>query len=167
MENFYLFLDIDGVLIDHEQIKRNYYAGIRPTTHTFNPKSIKALNYLVEFLTKEYDVHLVISSTWRIDMEETLKCLKRNKVKLEKFKSIDKTGHFYDENKQNHRDEEIKQFLREKGEEKNYLTIDDEAAFFNIPESKKVVTNIYNGALDLKMVVDWIAKNKIIDSEKD
>ena len=76
MKNYYIFLDIDGVLWDWEYIK---YITINQTKHhkiiqDFNPKSINTLNHLINTMRKQkYNVTLVISSTWRNNMHFTIK----------------------------------------------------------------------------------------------
>ena len=156
MKNFYVFLDFDGKMNDIEFFKKLHDKGIKEgITKIFKPESIVALNYLLETLSKKYDVNLVISSSWRRDMDETIYYLNKNKINLSVVKNIDKTGYVYDENNKNHRDEEIKQYLYEKNEYKNYVAIDDEAKFFKIPSQNKIVTNIYNHSLDMQMVKNW------------
>ena len=81
MENFYIFLDIDGVLYDwvfvKQQIamKKQKKGGI---IKTFNPESISALNMLIFELEKKYNVNLVISSTWRHDLGYAINVLYAN-----------------------------------------------------------------------------------------
>ena len=155
MKNFYIFLDIDGVLTDNEFVKQNFLKGIKPTTKHFKPESVSALNYLFEYLSKDYNVNLVISSVWRSYMDETLYYFKKNKIDLSKVKSIDKTDYFYDEGRKNDRCQEIKNYLKKHKEKQNYLVIDDEANYFDFPKDKKIVTNIYNNALNFDMVAKW------------
>lgn len=159
MENFYIFLDIDGVLNDLDTIKRNYFNGIKDTTHTFNPESVSALNNLFDYLSKKYDVTLVISSVWRINMKETLMHFENNKIDLSNVKKIDKTGYYYDALGKNRRDREIKNYLKEHNEKVNYVAIDDEAKWFRIPEKNKIVTSMFDGnSLNNKKVKEWICK---------
>ena len=67
-ENFYLFLDVDGVLWDWkwriEMIKEGKIKKGGLITN-FNPKSVHALNTLIEYLNENYNCKIVISSTWR------------------------------------------------------------------------------------------------------
>lgn len=167
MKNFYIFLDFDGTMTDTEHIKRLYYQGVRgeDVTKIFKPESIEALNYLIDYLNEEFDVHLVISSIWRKNMEETLFYLKKNNIKLDKIKTIDKTEFYYDQDGRNRRDKEIKQYLKEHNETENFVAIDDEATMFNIPSKNKIKTFINDGALNKAMVIEWIEKFKKIDED--
>ena len=166
MKNFYIFLDFDGTMSDIEFIKKLYYSGIKKNnTKIFKPESIEALNYLIDYLSQKYSVNLVISSVWRRDMNETIYYLNKNNIKLDKIKKIDKTGHYYDENNVNHRDQEIKQYLKEHNETKNYVAIDDEAGMFDLPIENKIETNIKNGALNMHMIKKWINNFKNLDDE--
>ena len=159
MENFYVFLDIDGVLIDLETIKKNFYNGIKPTTHTFNTESVNALNNLFNYLSKNYDVTLVITSVWRRDMKETLMYFEKNNIDLSMLKKIDRTGYFYDALGRNHRDKEIKNYLKEHNEKHNFVAVDDEAGSFRFPDKNKIKTSMFNGqSLNNKMVSEWIEK---------
>ena len=85
-KNFYIFLDIDGVLwdwdwrlgaIDKGKIKRISYIA------DLNPKSIEALNFLIEKLNENFNAKLVISSTWRSNLEETREILQNNGLKYD------------------------------------------------------------------------------------
>ena len=156
MKNFYIFLDFDGTMQDIEFIKQLHNFGVRKNiTKIFKPESINALNFLIDNLCKDFNVVLVISSTWRRNMKETVYYLNKNNVHLNKINKIDKTGYFYDENNINHRDEEIKQYLKEKKENKNYVAIDDEAMMFDLPNLNKIITNIKDGALTLDQAKKW------------
>lgn len=155
MKNFYIFLDIDGVLTDNEFVKQNYLNGIKPSTKHFKPESVQALNWLFEYLSKDYNVNLVISSVWRSYMKETLYYFQKNKIDLSKVKKIDKTGFVYEEDGKNDRCQEIKDYLKAYKEKQNFLVIDDEAEFFDFPKDKKIVTNIYNNALNFDMIAKW------------
>ena len=108
-QNFYVFLDIDGVLNDWKYLQ--YYFDKNPdekggTITRFNPTSIFALNYLIEKLEQDYNVTLVISSTWRSNMVETVKILKEQNLKYDK--QIENIGFNY---KQNYRGKEILKYL--------------------------------------------------------
>ena len=81
MKNFYIFLDIDGVLNDIEHIKKVHMSGIKENaTKIFNPESVLALNNLINYLSQNFNVNLVISSTWRKNMESTLHYLNKNNI---------------------------------------------------------------------------------------
>ena len=48
-ENFYIFLDIDGVMYDWDYMKKNNIHNFG-VVNTFSPESVEALNYLMEKL---------------------------------------------------------------------------------------------------------------------
>ena len=92
-EKFLVFLDIDGVLYDMEFCKhgRNKKGGI---IKEFKPESMEALNLLLDRLEIDHDVKLVISSTWRLNLERTEKVLKANGLKYDKpFSATPFTSH--------------------------------------------------------------------------
>jgi len=62
MKNFYIFLDIDGVIYDWDFIIAETNAGRIKRGEfikKFKPESIRALNYLIKGLEEHYDVRLV------------------------------------------------------------------------------------------------------------
>lgn len=151
MKDFYIFLDIDGTLNDREFIDTfKKSEDSKKVFSNFKPESVEALNYLIEQLSLNYDVNLVISSCWRHFMNRTMLCLNKNKVNLEKVKRINKTCYLTS------RDEEIKQFLKERNETKNFVAIDDEADDFKIPKRNKIKTNFETGALSLNHVKTFL-----------
>ena len=81
MKSFYIFLDIDGVLYDWDFIINEVESGRMQRgcfIKTFKPESMYALNYLIQELSKNFDVKLVISSTWRSNLPFTIDTLKNN-----------------------------------------------------------------------------------------
>ena len=80
-KHFYIFLDVDGVLYDWEFIRGQIRAGkIKKggKINAFKPESIEALNYLIREKSKDSEVHIVISSTWRHYMETIIERLKEH-----------------------------------------------------------------------------------------
>ena len=156
MENFYIFLDIDGVLYDWNYLISNNIKnpGI---IKTFNPESIKALNYLIEKLSLNYNVALVISSTWRRDMGETVRTLIKNglKTNLRKIFNTPITYH------PNCRGLEILQFLENKKDNKNFVIIDDELFDFlkHFPMQKIIKTDMFKESLNINMVERFLNDN--------
>lgn len=147
-ENFYIFLDIEGVLYDWQFIRKNKKCK-EDIIKTFNPESVKALNKLILNLEKYFNVNLVISSTWRRNMLETEKVLKQNKVYTECF--IDRIG-------SNHmscyRGKEIQDYLKYKNETKNFVIIDDEwFDYVQVFGMEKVIkTHLIHGSLNMAQV---------------
>lgn len=120
-ETFYIFLDIDGVLNDYEFLMRVRKEDPQNCWSKFNPKSVEALNYLINRLDKKYDVELVISSSWRINLKRTLSRLEANGVDFSSLANLGYTNFINGD-----RELEILQYLNEKNEEKNFVIIDDE-----------------------------------------
>lgn len=156
MENFYIFLDIDGVMYDWNYLINNNIknAGI---IKTFNPESVKALNYLIEKLSFNYNVSLVISSTWRKDMGETVRTLIKNglKTNLRKIFNTPITYH------PNFRGLEILQFLENKKDNHNFVIIDDEMFDYlkHFKKEKIIKTDIFKGSLNMEMVENFLKNN--------
>lgn len=157
-ENFYIFLDIDGVLYDWDYMKKNNIRNFG-TISTFSPESVDALNYLMEKLNTCYNTELVISSTWRRDMLKTVKTLKDNGVKMN-LRKVFATPNF---NESKTRGEEILSYLSKKPDNQNYVIIDDETCdiepHFN--KDRIIKTNIFSGGLNKEMVENFIEKNNI------
>lgn len=157
-ENFYIFLDIDGVMYDWDYMKKNNIHNFG-VVNTFSPESVEALNYLMEKLNNCYNTELVISSTWRRDMLKTVKTLKDNGVKMN-LRKVFSTPIF---NQPKSRGEEISSYLSQRKDSHNYVIIDDETCdiepLFN--KDRIIKTNIFSGALNKEMVQHFIEKNNI------
>lgn len=157
-ENFYIFLDIDGVLYDWDYMKKNNIRNFG-TISTFSPESVDALNYLMEKLNTCYNTELVISSTWRRDMLKTVKTLKDNGVTMN-LRKVFATPNF---NESKTRGEEILSYLSKRPDNQNYVIIDDETCdiepHFN--KDRIIKTNIFSGGLNKEMVENFIEKNNI------
>lgn len=153
-EKFYVFLDIDGVLNDLQYMQSldKKQMGIVKV----NPRSVDALNYLVEKLSVRYDVEIVVSSTWRSNMIETLVTLVNNGFKKENV-SVTRTGDFFTPH---YRGREILKYLENKKNNDNYVVIDDETFDFKecIPIRKVIKTSFYTGGLDKKMIDSFFEK---------
>ena len=157
-EKFYVFLDIDGVMYDWDYLKslgRKSFGIIK----TFNPDSVQALNYLLETLNNSYDTELVISSTWRRDMLDTVKTLKDNGVKMN-LRRVFSTPIF---NESKTRGEEILSYLSKRQDNQNYVIIDDETCDIEPHFSKDriIKTNIFTSSLKKSMVDKFLKVNNI------
>lgn len=158
-ENFYLFLDIDGVMWDWpwriEEIKNGRIRkGIAITE--FNPLSVDALNQLIVHLSTDYDCNLVISSTWRMYMKKAITTLQKNGVDIPDI--IDRT-HISKAPKQ--RGKEIENFLSNKPNNDNLLIIDDEISDIikHFSPNKIIKTNMFEESLREHHIKSWIKKN--------
>ena len=157
-KTFYIFLDIDGVLYDWDYIINEMDSGRMKKgsfIDKFKPESIEALNFLIREQSKNYNVQLVISSTWRFFMEKTILILKRNGLQYNG--PIHSTPISNDQSK---RGEEILSYLKGKT---NYdiVIIDDEKFDFkkHFDGSKIIKTEHYHSALSLNQIKSYIAKN--------
>lgn len=158
MKNFYIFLDVDGVLFDYAWIKKNN-KNIN-TMQKFKKESIDALNYLIQSLEKKYNIDLVIISAWRVYKFELLNNM-LNKSGLKYNNDIHKTK---DSNRPFIRGKEIKDYLKRKKNANNYVIIDDENFDYDkyFDKNRIIKPNIIDNALNMKMVqkfLDYINDN--------
>lgn len=69
-EVFYIFLDIDGVLNNADYIEecweKNGHHAMHMNHVPFDPKCLNNLMLLVQHLRLNYEVKIVLSSTWRL-----------------------------------------------------------------------------------------------------
>lgn len=66
----YIFLDVDGVLNNIDFWKKNYFKyGFSAGTYSIDEKNIKTLVKLHRQLKDKYELHYVLSSTWRLSKE--------------------------------------------------------------------------------------------------
>ena len=143
-ENFYVFLDFDGVLYDIEYLIMNKIKN-NEKLFRYAPDSIEALNKLFSNLSTKFNPHLVISSFWRMKFPMTVRLLKDHGfnivgVPLMKTKIS---------NKPMKRGLEIKDFLEEHDNSDNYIIIDDTSFDYakHFPKEKIVKTHILNDRL--------------------
>ena len=154
MKNFYIFLDIDGVLYDWGYIIAETDAGRREKgglIDKFKPESIYALNLLINELQKDYNVGLVISSSWRSNLPFTIQTLKDNGLIYNK--KIERTP-IYNPSK---RGEQILDYLADKTNY-DFVIIDDEMFDFEkfFEKDKIIKCEAFNSALSVKMVDDFL-----------
>lgn len=132
------------------------YKGIKKQTiiTVFNPNSISALNFLLATLEKNYDCQLVISSTWRYDMQKTNSTLRKNGLKYDKELLATPTSTSPEK-----RSYEILDFLNG-AKTKNLLIIDDESFDYSANFSIKniIKTNIANHSLNKQDVLNWLSR---------
>lgn len=154
-EKFYIFMDIDGVLWDWSWRLKAIKDGEilnKLQIEQFNPESVKALNYLLFNLEKKYDCCLVVSSSWRGNMEKTIDVLMKNKVNL-----TGKTLATPIFSNPKNRGGEIFSVVK-KNNIKNFVIIDDETFNFNEKfEQKNIIkTNLSHGSLKMDDVSTWL-----------
>ena len=156
MKQFYIFLDVDGVMYDWDYIIEEVNAGrMKKGAHIqkFKPESIEALNLLIETLEKCYDVRLIISSTWRANLPFTIETLKNNGLKFKK--EIERTS-ICDPAK---RGEQILDYLSDK-RDFDFVIIDDEMFDFKkyFKQENIIKCEMFHSALSMKMVKDFLKK---------
>lgn len=149
---FFIILDIDGVLFDWKYLKQEMDSNNLKKgglINNFSPKSMSALNYLIESLEKYYDVTLVISSSWRHSMRKTENALKQNGLVYNK--TLENTPLT---STPENRGEEILCYLSTKNRPYDYVIIDDEMFDYHkhFDKNKIIKTHIYKGSLDINMV---------------
>lgn len=158
MQNYYIFLDIDGVLYDWQ------YLQTQPKTNgiirNFNPQSVSALNYLIDNLSREFNVTIVVTSTWRHNMQKTISSLKNNGVNIGKIK-VDKIDSNLPES---NRGALILNYLKLK-QFANFVIIDDE--YFDFLEcnllSHLIKTNIKNNSLNMNLIKNYLINSKNVE----
>jgi len=154
MKNFYVFLDIDGVMYDWDYIISETNAGRMKRgefLRKFKPESVEALNLLIKGLEKHYNVSLVITSTWRSNLPFTVKTLKENGLVYDK--EISRTP-IYDPAK---RGEQINDYLSDK-RDYNFVIIDDEMFEFEkfFSKDKIIKCEMFHSALSVPMVQEFL-----------
>ena len=169
MKNFYVFLDIDGVLYDWEYLISEIKNGRMKKgklIRKFKPESMEALNLLLRKLEKNYNVSLVISSTWRRDMPFAIETLKANG--LEYDKEFTRTPF----SNPAQRGKQILEYLSDK-ENFDFLIIDDEMFDFKkfFCKDKIIKCDMFHSALSITMVSDFLSKvskpGELVDRKKD
>lgn len=163
MKNFYIFLDIDGVMYDWDYIIAETDAGRMKKgefIRKFKPESVESLNLLIEEFEKYYNVCLVISSTWRANLPFAIETLKNNGLKYNK--QIERTP-IYDPAK---RGEQILDYLADK-KDFDFVIIDDEMFDFKKLFKKEniIKCEMFHSALSIEMVEDFLNK-RIANKEK-
>ncbi|PKK95935.1 MAG: hypothetical protein CVV59_01100 [Tenericutes bacterium HGW-Tenericutes-4] len=155
-KNFYVFLNIDAVLLDPSlnilnSEKSNAKNG---ATMQFNTVCVEALKFLFEELTKHYDVNLVISSDWKSDMAQVISALYEHDLMAVKKVEATRNSSF------NIRGLEIKDYLKDKEDKENFLIIDNETtdivSFVNKDKILKTVSN--KDVLNKKQIENYLVK---------
>ena len=159
MKNYYIFLDIDGVLWDWKYIKSFIKKGgkVNGVVDVFNPESINALNYLIKYQqSHNKDVTLVISSTWRRNMPIVIEKLKHYGLDMTKV-HIEKIPQNYGDE---FRGKLIKNYLQEKNDY-DFVIIDDEMFDYRKENllSHLIKTNIANGCLNKQCIDKYLQKD--------
>jgi hypothetical protein len=157
-ENYYIFLDIDGVMFDwkYRLSSGKKLGGI---IKDFNPESVKALNFLCQTLGEQFNTSVVVTSTWKNHWQELLHTFAENGVDLGNA-ALDKT---ISKENPNLRGKEIIEYLGQEKNSGNYVIIDDEMfdyrEHFNM--SNIIKTNMQDGSLNMSMVTNYLKTHNI------
>ena len=148
-EDFYIFLDFDGVLNDFSTIP-SLINFVKKDNFSFNRESIEALNSLIKTLENKYSVHLVLSTFWRRNLTKSSELLLNNgleyKGTIEATPIISHKSRLF----------EIIKFIQEK-KLSNYVVIDDIPSITKyFAEKNNIKTNIISGALTISSILNYI-----------
>lgn len=152
MKDFYIFLDIDGVMWDWDFAKSHYKSFPIKKFNEFNPQSIQALNMLILSLEKQFGVQLVISSTRRNNLFELEQVFKQNKIAY--HKPLQATPFLGSK-----RGKEILEFLKGATNQTQFCIIDDETS--DMPQFHKdriIKTEIFHASLKPEQVSKFLLK---------
>lgn len=69
-KKIYIFLDVDGVLNNINFWKKNYFKyGFSAGTYSIDERNIRTLAKLHRKLKDKYELHYILSSTWRLSKD--------------------------------------------------------------------------------------------------
>lgn len=177
-EQYFVFLDIDGTLIDlkYGQHIRGPFFEFGENT-ILNPESIEALNLLLESLEQKYDTRLVITSGRRKNFVPCVKNLYNNGLKYDRAITCTPLT-------QERRGQKIVDFmmtsslprypklqkavdfiLRRYADHgyKNYVVLENNASKirYEIPPERRILTNEKKRALQPEQVVKYLKANNL------
>ncbi len=155
LPQFYLFLDFDGVLNDLTSIPSLYKIGgffvKKDDKNTFTKNTIPALNFLISALSTQYNVNIVLSTTWRRNFAKAVSILENNGLKYHGEYYV--TPHIWFKK----RSEEIETFIKKHNVDKNkFVVLDDKKHLSKHFDSDCIHTNIINGCLTISDVMNYI-----------
>ena len=130
MDGNVIFLDIDGVMISTDDIRRRYYRLNRhvPSWIPFSPIALASL----EFIVNSTDAKIVLSSSWRKlsgHREFITEQLARNGLEKSFIDAIPSIGR---------RDEEIKAWIEQNDFTGNFAVLDDDSFDLTMYDAKLV-----------------------------
>ena len=171
-EKYYVFLDIDGTLWDYEYRMYNNNGLLKP-------QSMEALNYLLDRISDEHDVQIVMTSRRRKQFDSACKLLYDSGLK-KCYKNIDKTPWV-----EGDRGKKILDYMKNSGQKfiydnnilkqkllrmlkkpifDRYVVLEDESdkVVQAIPKDKLISPNIISNALSMDMVKNFLTKEGIL-----
>ena len=157
-DNFYIFLDIDGVMFDWKY-RLSSGKKLGGVIKDFNPESVKALNFLCNTLSEQFNTRVVVTSTWKLHWDTMLEVFATNGVDLGNV-TLDKTVTREDPR---FRGREIVEYLGDDYNKANFVIIDDEMfdyrEFFKMSDIIK--TNMQDSSLNMDMVTSFMVSRGI------
>lgn len=177
-EQYFIFLDIDGTLIDLEygQRTRGPFFSFGENT-VLNPESIEALNFLIDSLEQKYDTRLVITSGRRENLRACVKNLYDNGLKydrpitctpLEDGRRGQKIVDFMMTSSlpRYPKVQKVVDFILRRYADhgyKNYVVLDNDVSKirYEIPPERRIVTNAKRRALQPYQVEKYLTKNNL------
>jgi len=155
MDKFFVFLDIDGTLWDWKYIKSLPYK-----THgiikQYNPESIRALNHLLNILSKSYNPELVVTSSLRKNMVELLDDLISQGLDIN-IRGLEIGSTIFDVVANKSRAQEILVYAKNTLSD-NFVIIDDDGFDYadHFPSNRIIKPNIFKGSLSKEMVDEFV-----------
>ena len=183
-EQYFVFLDIDGTLIDlkYGQRTRGPFFEFGENT-VLNPESIEAVNLLLESLEQKYDTRLVITSGRRKNFVPCVKNLYENGLKYDRAITCTPLT-------QERRGQKIVDFmmtsslprypkvqkvvdfiLRRYADHgyKNYVVLDNDVSKirYEIPPERRIMANAKRKALQPEQVIKYLKANNLPVPERE
>ena len=154
-EDYYIFLDFDGVLNDIKTIPAIYKLGgvfvNKKDTKVFSQESIAALNSLLSTLSHRYNPKIVLTTFWRNNMDKATSILYNNGLQFDG--EIDSIPFFSYKSRLSL----ILDYIHEHNTENNFLIIDDIPSITKYILRKNLIkTNIIEGSLNMSQAMNYI-----------
>lgn len=177
-EQYFIFLDIDGTLVDFEygQRVRGPFFSFGENT-VLNPESIEALNLLIQSLEQTYDTRLVLTSGRRENLRACVRNLFENGLKydrpitctpLEPGRRGQKIVDFMMTSsmpKHPKLQKVVDYLLRRYADHgyKNYVVLENDASKirYEIPPERRIMTNAKKRALQPYQVEKYLKANNL------
>lgn len=177
-EQYFIFLDIDGTLVDFEygQRVRGPFFSFGENT-VLNPESIEALNLLIQSLEQTYDTRLVLTSGRRENLRACVRNLFENGLKydrpitctpLEPGRRGQKIVDFMMTSSmpRHPRLQKVVDYLLRRYADhgyKNYVVLENDASKirYEIPPERRIMTNAKKRALQPYQVEKYLKANNI------
>lgn len=157
---FYLFLDIDGVLWDIKSKPANLtlIAGILYNhhlhKHILKEDSVRAYNRLINTLEKDHHTNLIITSSWRMTRYQLIYLFHFEGLQLPDTIYVAKQKFPLD------RVSVVRGYLDRLVKDSPYLIIDDRPSVKRAYPDVTIKTSIFSHALSSRDVDDYLQKDK-------